>query len=126
MREIKFRGKRMDNGGWVYGDLLQGNFSMFIVDMVNTINGNKLFDLNYYEVLPETIGQFTGLKDKNGVEIYEGDVILFASHHLQVYWDKHLAGFVDGSGDYIGEKAGSCEIIGNIHDNAELLKCAPS
>lgn len=80
MREIKFRGKRKDNGEWVYGNL-----------QVPTPPFDKYFmwDKNDYgqqvEVIPETVGQFTGLKDKNKKDVYEGDVLRKTSKE---YFDK--------------------------------------
>ena len=130
MREIIFRGKRIDNGEWVYGDLLsipkKNRMSIF---------GQEPADINY-PVLPETVGQYTGLKDKNGKEIYEGDVVRthFSFGHevtqepFVIMWNKERAMF-EGSkpkpleNDYLvtfsffPEQRFLYEIIGNIHES---------
>lgn len=108
MREILFRGKRKDNGEWVYGN------SVLFFKETTKIYG-ELVQWREVEVIPETVGQYTGLTDKNGKKIFEGDIIAYGD-------DRYLVNFGDGyfsPFDFICED--ECKVIGNIYDNPELL-----
>lgn len=157
-REIKLRGKRISNGKWLYGDLTHDNVGgcyVFPIDCAALYKENA--------ILPETIGQYTGLKDKNGKEIYEGDILrveefknesdsiekseefyeVFDLEDMKgekireyitpVCWEYGtFAISVSQENDtYLDVLFGDMrrsfpififEIIGNIHDNPELLK----
>ena len=136
MREILFRGKRKDNSEWEYGSLVQ----------LNTVNGIEytiVMPENFsVEVAPETIGQYTGLKDKNGTKIFEGDIVESRASENKEDWKYWQVIFYDGSycferefkkRKYKHEQNLLCEnevslyglvVVGNIHDNPELLEGA--
>lgn len=154
MREILFRGKRIDNGEWVYGsginqgaDIIDYERWAFIYD-----------DIIRHEVIPETVGEYTGLKDKNGNKIFEGDIIRYAFEDEYRYYTESLENPEDYEGisfndlwtidevvyglnigypafdlsNHNWEVNGLSnlndsgqyfyEVIGNIHDNPELLE----
>lgn len=123
MREIKFRGKRLDNGEWVYGDLhIRTPFPHI----------HSEIDYGRVNIDPHTIGQFTGLHDKNGKEIYEGDIVVLRRRTKNlgdiqtIEWCSHVAAFTrvtDGDDAHTISAADMAlyEVIGNIHDNPELL-----
>lgn len=126
MREIKFRGKRLDNGEWIYGSLLVSHFKDDKKEryFITQFSGNYTFE---HEVDPATVGQYTGLKDKNGKEICEGDILLDESGTYAVVGHSMGAFYVDfGEGfdlQYFTECIHEiCEVVGNIHDDPELLK----
>lgn len=126
IRTIIFRGKRKDNGDWAYGNFVRGCVDDFayIVEF-----GNKELCRNYVEVIPETVGQFTGFTDKNGKRIFEGDIIRKTNRgrNPQIFIANIRTDFRVNEEVYYGpceRFIESCEyeIIGNIHDNPELLK----
>lgn len=134
MREIKYRGRRLDNGAWEYGDLVQFGQKCHTPCKCAIIPGTAsgsdplckvLLD---YEVDPATVGQFTGLKDKNGKEIYEGDILTDEFESIGVVEWRDGAFFVNFADIDFFQIADCFDdsyqmwSIGNIHDNPELLK----
>lgn len=123
MREILFRGKRKDNGEWVEGDLMQ--HYVHHDDLTIVVGGCV-----YYEVNSETVSQFTGLTDKNGSKIFEGDIIEYKDNEVisnegYVVFDKGSF-FVetydqDCRLDDLDEGT-TIEVIGSIDDNKDLLE----
>ena len=126
-REILFRGKRVDDSRWIEGSFtIDCNGECEILHQLKTPHGG----FQFLKVIPETVGQFTGMTDKNGTKIFEGDIVKeqYKSHEIiyNVYWDEDYFAFRVKSKDYsyyLDELVQSnSEVIGNIHDNKELLK----
>ena len=125
MREILFRGKQPVSGEWVYGSLITET-NPFDKDMVMT----HIYDDSCNEILviSETVGQYTGLYDKNGIKVFEGDIISGKSGRFKVIWCDIICSFIAAEMDEIhglpSMNKGTLkyyEIIGNIYDNPELL-----
>jgi uncharacterized phage protein (TIGR01671 family) len=136
MRIIKFRGKRKDNGKWVYGSIVYKrgrNFSYINAKAyIFWCKNNGFFKA---EVIPETVGQFTGLIGICGTSIIDGDIVKISKGDCEseptifiIKWDKEIAGFgvnVINNGRYVADLENAelgGEVIGNIHDNPEFLK----
>lgn len=128
MRTIKFRGKARRDGKWYYGNLY-----------VKDIYGRTHIctpERGCFDIDPETVGQFTGLMDKNGAEIYEGDVIGCHNPRIKhlIFYNEKQGRFMaalngDIENDFVGvcglddsRWTGSKKVIGNVFDNPELLK----
>ena len=132
-REIKFRGKLEYNGKWIYGDLLQyenGDVAIFR-DKLSSF-GCECTEMSKRDrVIPDTIGQYTGLTDKNGVKIFEGDVVIIGEKLKAkvIYYDGSFRMQSEFSPTPIDTtdmgymmREFSVRVIGNIHDNPELIK----
>jgi len=147
MREIKFRGKRIDNGEWVYGSFVKTEYpykesrwvdtqsykgwgpkihntidkSFFIIEIKT--DSNDYDDYKYINVDPKTVGQFTGLKDKNRKEIYEGDILKWLRGNYEIKVDIfHSYRFMLGKDFLCKAYAMNGKVIGNKFENPELLK----
>ena len=128
MRTIKFRVEDRRTGKWFYGNLY-----------VKDTRGRTHIctpECGCFDIDPETVGQFTGLMDKNGAEIYEGDIVEWEidnRKYVVKFWEgmfyasveEYNEGILGGYSLHVitqGDEGYRCEIVGNIHDNTELLK----
>ena len=130
MREFLFRGKRVDNGEWVYGSYYHCCGTAYGATFI-VVN-----DFGFIEVIPHTVGQYTGLTDKNGKKIFEGDIVktkefgkdngndvnfnnfdifevIYSSASFKLNNSRRIFNMLKGQG---------FEVIGNIYDNKDLLK----
>lgn len=134
-REILYRGARMGDGKFVYGSLVfvkENDKSENELPHIVISYGQDTFD--WFEVETETVGQCIGISDKHGIEIFEYDIVKYFEPHSKTWhtrivrWDWRFAGFglFDKESEWCKEsdwlKIKDIEVIGNIHDNKELLK----
>ena len=132
IREIKFRGWSVIESKWVYGSLLQSEIDVNELNVKCQIHERFAndFGIAKYDVIPETVGQFAGLKDKNGKDIYEWDILQTKPQTGENV--NQIVEFIDGCfslkaiSSYVHREprdwAYSCVIIGNIYQNPELLE----
>lgn len=128
-RQVKFRGKRVDNGEWVYGNYCQ---SMASPNAIQELDYYGNCDGKLFEIDRKTLGQFTGLHDKNDKEIYEGDILKQAPYMCddRLCFVEYDAEVGCGIGFYLRSSLNTTigtdewedfEVVGNIFDNPELL-----
>lgn len=126
MRDIEFRGKQTDNGEWVYGvPTKDGRGEMVMVENIFECEEYNCRGANCLYVDENTVGQYTGLKDKNGTKIFEGDIVLLKGDEepYQVAFDESCFQVYGNSICYVMDNFydHDIEVIGNIYDNPELL-----
>ena len=118
-REILFRGIRTDNGEWVEGYLVK----QYGANEIYLPNGTDNEGFDRYSVDISTIGQYTGLTDRNGVKIFEGDIVKSRNKLYEIKYLTEYARFlaVLPNGVFNPVAVLNCEVIGNIHDNPDLI-----
>lgn len=129
MREVLFRGKRIDNGMWVRGDLTKSFDNEVFINYIDSDNHIRCF-----EVIPKTVGEYTGLPDKHGKKIFEGDICTDGKNVLKIIWNEERHGFyckvinTEYSfkkllfplwqwDNYTENRYRRLDVIGNIHDD---------
>ena len=133
MREIKFRGKQLGSGEWVYGHFIKtkNHKDNYYISQGDPYNDMGMMQ-GFVNVDPETVGQSTGLKDNNGKEIYEGDILGWmwggvgqgdgTPAKSEVYFDRYKFAVRTGRTSFGWKLSQAAEVIGNVHENPELLE----
>lgn len=140
-REILFRGKRVDNGEWVEGSFYQHPMTKDCFILVHDYHSNAVYGFGnlgcpkFHKVDPDTLGEYTGLTDKNGKKIWEGDICsadLFIPYKTVIFRNGcFMYQLNDGDSDYYDimmpiepliNADVYTEVIGNIHDNSDLIE----
>jgi len=134
MRELRFRGISLDTNEWVYGYGVVQNIEHNEARIINSTGGNMMHN---WDVKPETVGQFIGLNDNNGFDVYEGDIlnVNYSGHLMKEAVVFSTGGFKKS---YLGDEnenhalpftslsSKNVEVIGNIHQHPHLLQETPS